>query len=144
MIQLAVIRYLQGRNRPNQADRQMIVIVTVWTPRCEADLHVKRYQSGEQVSATACLTRDGVRERLVRTAGDSTMHSLRFSVLFLAIGLACCSQEVTHTDQERTCIAQRYPDYDAKRLSQCVDACKACMKGNTVTCNTSCRLRGAS
>ncbi len=42
------------------------------------------------------------------------------------------------------CIAQRYKDYDARQLSQCVDVCKACMNGNTATCNTSCKLKGAS
>jgi hypothetical protein len=73
------------------------------------------------------------------------MQSLSFSVLITAaIGLAGCSRETTYTEQERICIAQRYSDYDAKRLSQCVDVCKACMNGNTVTCNTSCRLKGAS
>jgi hypothetical protein len=72
------------------------------------------------------------------------MHWLRFSVLFSAVGLAWCSQEVVYTDQERTCIAQRYSDYDPKRLTHCVDVCKACMRGNTLTCNTSCRLKGAS
>jgi hypothetical protein len=61
-----------------------------------------------------------------------------------AIGLASCSQEVGYTDQQRICIAQRHSDYDARQISQCVDVCKACMNGNTVTCNTSCRLRGAS
>jgi hypothetical protein len=62
----------------------------------------------------------------------------------LAFCLASCSQEIEYTDQQRSCIAQRYASYDARQLSQCVDVCKACMKGNTVTCNTSCRLRGAS
>ena len=61
-----------------------------------------------------------------------------------AIGLGSCSQEATYTEQERLCIAQRYRDYDAKQRSQCVDVCKACMKGNDVTCNTSCKLKGAS
>jgi hypothetical protein len=60
-----------------------------------------------------------------------------------AIGVASCSQEVQYTDQQRACIAQRYNDYDARKLSQCVDVCKACMNGNTLTCNTSCKLRGA-
>ena len=62
----------------------------------------------------------------------------------LAAGVASCSQEVEYTDQQRSCIAQRYTNYDARQLNQCVDVCKACMRGNTVTCNTSCRLRGAS
>jgi hypothetical protein len=61
-----------------------------------------------------------------------------------AIGLASCSQEVAYTDQQRVCIAQRYKNYDARQLSQCVDVCKACMNGNNVTCNTSCKLKGAS
>lgn len=62
----------------------------------------------------------------------------------LALGLASCSQEIEYTEEQRSCIAQRYASYDARQLNQCVDVCKACMKGNTVTCNTSCRLRGAS
>src|ERR1700726_4802574 len=57
---------------------------------------------------------------------------------------ASCSQDVEYSDQQRACIAQPYTDFDAKKLSQCVDVCKACMNGNTVTCNTSCRLKGAS
>ena len=78
------------------------------------------------------------------------MRLRRLSILMalvltaLAFGLASCSREVEYTDQERTCIAQRYQTYDAGKISQCVDVCKACRKGNTVTCHTSCRLRGAS
>ena len=62
----------------------------------------------------------------------------------LAFGLASCSKEVEYTDQQRNCIAQRYQNFDARKINQCVDVCKACMNGNTVTCNTSCRLKGAS
>ena len=62
----------------------------------------------------------------------------------LALGLAGCSQEIEYTDKQRACIVDHYVNYDPKQLSQCVDVCKACMKGNTVTCNTSCKLRGAS
>ena len=61
-----------------------------------------------------------------------------------AIGLAACSQEATSTEQERSCIAQRYSSYNPRVLSQCVDVCKVCGKGNEVTCNTSCKLKGAS
>ena len=69
----------------------------------------------------------------------------RSSVLIaVAIGLACCSKEDGYTDQQRTCIAQRHGDYDARQLSQCVDVCIACMNGTAVTCNTSCKLKGAS
>jgi hypothetical protein len=75
------------------------------------------------------------------------LRHLACSVFFLpalGLGLAACSQEVDTTPEQRTCIVSRHPSYDAKNLNQCVDACRACMKGNTVTCNTSCRLRGAS
>jgi len=60
------------------------------------------------------------------------------------IGLAACSQEAEYSDQQRVCIAQRFGNFDASKLNQCVDACKACMNGNTVTCSTSCKLKGAS
>jgi hypothetical protein len=62
----------------------------------------------------------------------------------LALGLSACSQEIEYTPEQRSCIAQHYSSYDAKQLNQCVDVCRLCMRGNTVTCNTSCRLRGAS
>ncbi len=62
----------------------------------------------------------------------------------LAIGLSSCSKEDGYTEQQRACIAQRYANYDARQLSQCMDVCKACMNGNTVTCSTSCKLKGAS
>jgi len=65
-------------------------------------------------------------------------------VAAMAIGLASCSKEEAYTDQQRSCIVQRYTNYDARQIGQCVDVCKACMNGNTVTCNTSCRLKGAS
>jgi hypothetical protein len=63
---------------------------------------------------------------------------------FVVVGLASCSEEVGYTDQQRACIAQRYQAYDARKLGQCVDVCKACMNGTNVTCNTSCKLKGAS
>jgi len=61
-----------------------------------------------------------------------------------AISLAACSQEVEYSNEQRACIAQHYTNYDSSKLNQCVDVCKSCLKGNTITCNTSCKLRGAS
>jgi hypothetical protein len=52
--------------------------------------------------------------------------------------------QTEYSDEQRACIAQRYSQFDGKKLSQCVDVCKACMKGSTATCNTSCWLKGAS
>ena len=66
------------------------------------------------------------------------------SLTLLTAALAACSQEIDYTPEQRSCIAQHYASYDAKQINQCVDVCRACMRGNVVTCNTSCRLRGAS
>jgi len=83
---------------------------------------------------------------MIRLAiGGSAVAFRSPSVLIaLAMSLASCSQEDGYTDQQRACIAQRYTNYDAKQLSQCVDVCRACMNGTIVTCNTSCKLKGAS
>ncbi len=64
-------------------------------------------------------------------------------LMALAAGLAACSQEPDYTPEQRSCIAQHYANYDARQLNQCVDVCRLCMRGNVLTCNTSCRLRGA-
>ena len=61
----------------------------------------------------------------------------------VAASVASCSRETEYSDQQRLCIAQRYLDFDARKLNQCVDVCKYCMNGNDVTCNTSCKLKGA-
>jgi hypothetical protein len=63
----------------------------------------------------------------------------------LAVGLGSCSQEQSdYSDQQRACISQRYKDYDAKHLTQCVDVCRSCLNGTIATCNSSCKLRGAT
>ena len=77
--------------------------------------------------------------------GEHDVRLLRLVCLMALVpGLAACSQEPDYTPEQRSCIAQHYAAYDAKQLNQCVDVCRVCMRGNTVTCNTSCRLRGAS
>jgi hypothetical protein len=101
------------------------------TDRCELDSLVQSRRGGPGAFNT------GIGERAVQ------LRNL-VSLAALAIGLAACSQEVEYTPDQRSCIAQHYTNYDARRLSQCVDVCKVCMRGNVVTCNTSCKLRGAS
>ena len=78
-------------------------------------------------------------------------HPVRWFVLaaFIIVAVAALALfywrgQAEYSDEQRSCIAQRYGQFDAKKLSQCVDACKACMKGNTATCNTACWLKGAS
>ena len=56
----------------------------------------------------------------------------------VAVALAACSQEPDYTPEQRACIASHHPTYEPRNLSQCVDACRVCMRGNVVTCNTSC------
>ena len=65
-------------------------------------------------------------------------------LIAVALAMASCSKEPEYTDAQRVCIAQHYGKYDPKNLSQCLDICKACMSGNTATCTTSCKLKGAN
>jgi hypothetical protein len=73
---------------------------------------------------------------------------MRLSGLILlgafSVGLGSCSEEPEYSEQQRVCISQRYKNYDPKHLGQCVDVCRTCMSGTIATCNTSCKLRGAS
>ncbi len=66
------------------------------------------------------------------------------ALIAAATVLASCSKEPEYTDEQRVCITERFPKYNARDINQCVAACKTCRDGNTITCNTSCRLRGAS
>jgi hypothetical protein len=70
--------------------------------------------------------------------------NLTLSVLLVTL-LAGCSNEPEYSDQQRACIAKLYSSYDAKQMDQCVNVCKSCMSGSTVTCTctTSCNLKGA-
>jgi hypothetical protein len=81
---------------------------------------------------------------MVRTGERAVRLRSLIILLAVAIGLAACSQEVEYSGQQRACITQRYKDFNAKSLNQCIDVCKTCMNGNEVTCNTSCKLKGAS
>ena len=72
------------------------------------------------------------------------MAAFRLVLLAVVVSLGGCSRENEFTDKQRACIAQRYKDYDARQLNQCLDVCKTCMDGTTVTCNTSCKLKGAT
>jgi hypothetical protein len=66
------------------------------------------------------------------------------AVALVAFTLFYWRGQTEYSDEQRACIAQRYSQFDAGKLNQCVDVCKACMKGSTATCNTSCWLIGAS
>lgn len=57
--------------------------------------------------------------------------------------LGGCAKDEELTAEQRVCVAGLYPTYDPSRTEACVKVCKVCKKGNSVTCYTSCRLRGA-
>jgi hypothetical protein len=66
------------------------------------------------------------------------------AVLFLlmfAVPSRSQSDDVTGSIGE--CAAVIYPAYDPKALDQCVEVCRKCQHGVTVTCTTSCTLKGA-
>jgi len=69
------------------------------------------------------------------------VHVAALAVLAVASG---CVKEEELTAEQKACVAELYPTYDPSRTGACVKVCKTCKKGNTVTCHTSCRLRGAT
>ena len=65
------------------------------------------------------------------------------AVLILALMTAACNQEQDITGSTAACPVRNYSSYNPRDMNQCVAACKACDHGNTVTCTTSCTLKGA-
>lgn len=63
---------------------------------------------------------------------------------FASLVIAACSQGAGEKDPELACAAKVHKNYDAKRLDECIDVCKVCSGGTTISCATSCRLKGAS
>lgn len=135
LISRSVHRRPIARSRPNCVKGLSSVICC--TPEIGINLSVNRNQP-----ATKRIN-PNERNKKTNAMYTATPVSLIFLVA-MAAGLAACSQEPDYSDQERACIAQRYKVFDARNLNQCIDVCKACMHGNNVTCNTSCKLKGAS
>ena len=84
-----------------------------------------------------------------RRSDQSAVRWLVLAVMAVAAALATfmlfySRGEADYSDKQRFCISQRWQQFDPKKLPQCLDVCKACMKGNSVTCNTSCKLKGAT
>jgi hypothetical protein len=70
----------------------------------------------------------------------------RLALVAFAVGsiVVGCKPDDDLTPQQKTCAAKLYSQYRASDLEQCVNVCKACRNGNTNTCTTSCKLKGAS
>ena len=65
------------------------------------------------------------------------------AVIMFALMTAACNQEQDITGSTASCPVRNYSSYNARDMNQCVNACKSCDHGNTVTCTTSCTLKGA-
>ncbi len=76
----------------------------------------------------------------------------RFAVLVAKISvvgvfalgaLGGCSPDPDTTGAISSCVRDLFPTYNPKIMDQCVNACKKCDRGTTITCTTSCTLKGA-
>lgn len=65
------------------------------------------------------------------------------AVIIFALMTAACNQEQDITGSTPVCAMRNYSSYNPRDMNQCVAACKACDHGTTVTCTTSCTLKGA-
>lgn len=72
------------------------------------------------------------------------MRNMMIVWLLAVVVLGACSKDDDLTDAQKVCAVGLYPQYNPKRSEECVNVCKTCKGGNTVTCTTSCKLRGAS
>jgi len=64
------------------------------------------------------------------------------AVIIVALMTAACDQEQDITGSTPIC-PLRNTSYNPRDMNQCVSACKSCDRGTTVTCTTSCTLKGA-
>ncbi|AWM01448.1 hypothetical protein [Bradyrhizobium amphicarpaeae] len=64
------------------------------------------------------------------------------AVIIIALMVAACDQGQDITGSTPIC-PLRNTSYNPRDINQCVSACKSCDRGTTVTCTTSCTLRGA-
>ncbi|MCP3466805.1 MULTISPECIES: hypothetical protein [unclassified Bradyrhizobium] len=64
-------------------------------------------------------------------------------IILLSLMTAACEPEQDITGSTAACPLRNYSSYNARDMNQCVAACKSCDHGTTVTCTTSCTLKGA-
>jgi len=68
---------------------------------------------------------------------------MRGLAVMMLLGLATAGCEPEQDITGSLCPSRNYTSFNPKDLNQCVNACKSCDRGTTVTCTTSCTLRGA-
>lgn len=64
-------------------------------------------------------------------------------VVVVMLGLAACEPETETTNSIKQCTAGLTGSVAPRNLDQCVETCKICEHGNTMSCTTACRLKGA-
>ncbi len=67
------------------------------------------------------------------------------AVILLGLMTAACEpeqQDITGSTAN-ACPLRLYSTYNPRDLNQCVNACRSCDRGTTVTCTTACTLHGA-
>lgn len=74
--------------------------------------------------------------------GAHPMRGLAFIILGLTL-TACGQEQQDITGSTNSCPVRLDSLYNPRDLNKCVSACKACDRGTTVTCTTSCTLHGA-
>lgn len=65
------------------------------------------------------------------------------AVIICALMTAACDQERDITGSTTSTCPIRSYSYNPRDMNQCVNACRSCDRGTTVTCTTSCTLKGA-
>ena len=65
------------------------------------------------------------------------------AVIIFALMTAACDQEQDITGSTAPVCPLRAYSYNPRDMNQCVNACKACDRGTTVTCSASWALKGA-
>lgn len=64
-------------------------------------------------------------------------------ILFALLTAACDPQQDITGSTPSLCALRSHSAYNPRDMNQCIAACKTCDNGNTVTCTTSCTLKGA-
>jgi hypothetical protein len=64
-------------------------------------------------------------------------------MLASALILVGCRDDQATGSVKTSCVEKLYSQYNPKNFDQCVAVCNRCEQGTTVTCSTSCRLKGA-
>ncbi|QOZ09451.1 hypothetical protein [Bradyrhizobium sp. CCBAU 51765] len=65
------------------------------------------------------------------------------AVIIFALMTSACDQERDITGSTTSSCPLRNYNYNPRDMNQCVNACRSCDRGTTVTCTTSCTLKGA-